>query len=148
MQQANYKTNEGFTLIEVLLVFTIIAICVIPFISHKPSTIIDAYHTELALDRLAADIQYAQVQAITKRVHVVVDFAANTGQYDVIIQGKRTIARDYTKLYQFRPQTVQRIVFYSNGSSNTLGSMVIKTSDEVYKLQVFMGKGRFEIVKQ
>ncbi|QPC46858.1 competence type IV pilus minor pilin ComGD [Mangrovibacillus cuniculi] len=148
MQPANYKKDGGFTLIEILLVLTIIVICVIPFMAFKPSMVIKAYHTELALDKLASDIHYAQVQAITKRVYVVVDFAANTGQYDVIIQGKRTIARDYSELFQFKPQTIQRIVFYSNGSSNTLGSMLIKTNEEIYKLQVFIGKGRFEIVKQ
>lgn len=141
--------NKGFTLIEVLLVLTIvILIYTLPLLNLKPlfqQEKIDQFFVQLEKDLL-----FAQQYAISHNTAVRVMFFHDSRFYDVIpLKTNKTIlVRNYDPNIRIVQSTTGYYVTYrSNGNVMKSGTIQIYFEDDIYNVTFMLGKGRFNVTK-
>ncbi|MCM2531674.1 GspH/FimT family protein [Neobacillus pocheonensis] len=144
------NNQEGFTLIESLLVFTIfLIISSITAFSLKPqNSVID---DEAFLNQLQADLHYAQAYAISHQHEVTVIFMSDQYKYNIYMRSDlpSLIERNYsTNMIVYGGSLPLFFKFLPDGNVNRFGSFFIKTSKKNYRLTVLIGKGRFYVIEE
>jgi competence protein ComGD len=145
----NNKYQKGFTLIEVLLVISIlIIITTLPMLKLAPS-----YHGKIInhfFEQLTDDLLVSQQYAISHSDTVKVYFYNASSSYRVILVGSNTeiLSRHYDKQITINPNTLgTTLIIRSNGNVNKAGTMQVSYQNDKYNVVFQLGRGRFYVTK-
>jgi competence protein ComGD len=142
--------SRGFTLIETLVVLSIVAvISSVTIFQINPNKNMFDHH--LFLSQLQSDLYLAQQYAIShqQELTVVFDLQQNRYYIRVIFDGGFTVVEK-----KFPPKVSVKngslpltFKILKDGNVNQFGSLNIYIGGKVYRLTFLLGKGRFYIVE-
>jgi competence protein ComGD len=142
--------QEGFTLIESLLVLSVfIIISSITAFTLKPQYL--TIDDEAFLSQLQTDLLYAQQYAISHQHEVTVIFMSDQNKYNIYMRTDlpNIIERNYsTNLTVYGGSLPLFFKFLPDGNVNKFGSFYIKSSKKNYRFTVLIGKGRFYVIEE
>lgn len=148
-RRVNNKDQKGFTLIEILIVISILVmITTIPTLRLSPSyqqKVIDQF-----FDQLTDDLLLSQQYALSHSDTVKVYFYSSSSSYRAILVESNTeiISRNYDENITINPNTLGSIlVIRSNGNVNKAGTMQVIYGQEKYNVVFQLGRGRFYVIK-
>ena len=149
MDQCQKHNQKGFTLLESLLVLSIVSIMSLVLITnivpiHQKKVI------ESFLNQFEKDLMYTQQFALINGESVYLLINANQQQYDVksIDRSTPILKRNYPSEIIIESSSLSnRIVYNSNGSIQKSGTIYIHYKKSTYKAIFYLGKGRFKIEK-
>lgn len=143
------KNKSGYSLVEVLIVFTIILLVVtITSISFAPLY----KHIQISrfFNQLQLDVSYAQIYALNnfRDVHIV--FYPENHRYK-ISSGQlepNLIERDYSNKIDIELLTLSSTVtFLANGTIKKAGKMYVRYDEDIYSFVFLFGKGQTYVEK-
>lgn len=144
------KNQQGFTLIESLIVLSIfMIISSVTAFTLKPQT--NMVNNEAFISQLKADLLYAQQYAISHQHEVKVNFFPNLSMYSMYESNDLPpiVVRNYSPSIIVSPGSLQlSFKFNPNGNVDRFGSFRIQTKDKFYLMTVLIGKGRFYVVEE
>ncbi len=146
------KTNAGFTLIEMLLVLTIISVCMLLTIASS-QTYAEGRKLDYLVRQFREDVLYGQYFAMTRKKSVYIAFYDRDTHveyaiYDTSIYGKALISRILPEGVTFSLGTLGQLLYYnSTGNINKSGTMFIESGHHKYKVVFLLGRGRFYVEK-
>ncbi|MCU9613859.1 competence type IV pilus minor pilin ComGD [Caldibacillus lycopersici] len=148
MDKKKFPTEMGYTLLEVLVVFSI----VIFFLSILPPLFISLQNTigrEHFFGQLEEDLYFAQSYAMSKRTTVAFQYRASNRMYDVTeIGGSILIRRTLPENVEIYRGDMNSFYFKRDGNISKFGSLYIKIEGKIYRLTFSIGRGRFEIFEE
>lgn len=140
--------NKGFTLIEVMISFLIFSIMTsIVIISF--SSLYKAQEKKQFLNLLIQDIYYAQQLAINTGLPTYVYFDNENQLYGIRQLREDIYTQSFDEKIQFQSGTLKlnELSFNSDGNARKSGAIIIRVEDEVYRIVVLLGRGRFYLEK-
>lgn len=143
----NQRPNEkGFTLIEVLLVLTLISTLIV-LIAPIHVQQVNIQEEKQFLELLEFDILYTQSLSIMENEEVKIIFKNN--EYVIVqgIKGSRLLARRIPKGWTVNLNGLTSIAFDEKGKIRQPGTFKIHTNTSSYNVVFPFGKGRGYIVK-
>lgn len=147
LQLSKNKGEQGFTLVESLLVLTIFSIMIsISYLVLKPHYA--AMERKEFFSQLRSDLLYAQNYSIVMQKQVTINFFPSEHYYYMNFGGGKSLKRHYSKNIVVEPASMPLYFrFNVGGNINQFGSLYMKVHGERYKLTFLIGKGRFYVVK-
>jgi len=144
------SNQKGFTLIEMLIVLTIVS--VLTFIAiPRINGLIQAKEMNYFLEQFREDMLYAQQYAMVRKVSVAVLFYPYQSTYRITegnTLGRVLLRRTYSANLEIQPATLQSpLMFLKNGNVNKSGTILITNGEQTYKIVFLLGKGRFYVQK-
>lgn len=136
---------NGFTLIEMLLVISLLSIFILLAIPIQQS-ISYSEQDERFLEILQYDVLHIQNLARTTRENVLIRF--NPNHYVVLQSGKKLYERTLPEHWNIKINNIQDISFTIRGTIRESGNISINTAHAVYKFICPLGKGRCYIEKK
>ncbi|WP_262372563.1 competence type IV pilus minor pilin ComGD [Sutcliffiella horikoshii] len=151
VQDSNYKSNGGYTLLESLLVMTIISVILSVTVLTLNSTQ-ESYVGEHFNEQLSNDLLFAQQYALSSKNSVYIVFTPNENYYRIwqgTFQINELVVRKYHSSIRIDTRTMgQRVTYLGNGSINKSGAFAIYVDEKEHYQYVFtLGKGRFYVEK-
>ncbi|MEA3320636.1 MAG: competence type IV pilus minor pilin ComGD [Bacillota bacterium] len=151
MQESKNKTNGGYTLLESLLVISIISVLLSVTVLTLSSTQ-ESYIGEHFNEQLSNDLLFAQQYALSSKNSVYIVFTPSENYYRIrqgTFQINELVVREYHSSIRIDTRTMgQRITYLGNGSINKSGAIAIYVDDkELYQYVFTLGKGRFYVEK-
>ena len=150
----NLTSEEGFTLIETLIVLFIISLTLlIPVLSINE--MIENMKIELFFRELTTDITSMQNHTILTGEPTNITFSSTTGEdrirFNVVAQTSHPIERTTMidpEIGRFRTR-MRTIIEYNtqSGNSNQFGTITFFMKNGRYDLKYYIGSARFEIEK-
>lgn len=141
--------EKGFTLIEVLLVLSVLAVLTSLSILHlKPLN--EKKTIDFFFEQLQNDLFYAQQYAISHNETVKVVFQDTKPQYSTVIGGINSIVqlREFDKAIKIQFATLgSTLYFNSSGNINKSGTMLVIYKKTTYRVTFLLGKGRFYVTR-
>lgn len=141
--------SKGFTLVEILLVFSIfMVISSVTIIQLNPKR--NMFENHLFLTQLQSDLYFAQQYAIShqQELTVVFDVQQNRYYFRTKFDGSAIIERKFPPKvsvnYGSLPLTFKIL---PDGNVNQFGTLNITIDRKEYRLTFLLGKGRFYIVE-
>ena len=154
------RSASGFTLVELLIMIAVIAV-----LSGAAISLLHSGHSQSAAEeaarRIAADIAFVQIQAITNRTAYTIHFTDATESYGVYAGGtqirhpvsKQLFQVDFARLFPGAGVNLRSpnfggadsLRFESGGTPLAGGSVGVQASGSTWKLQVENGTGRVTI---
>lgn len=130
MKQSIFQKNQGFTLMEVLVVFGVIALLTtisIPYLKkYQPNLTLNATARDLT-----ADLRYAQQLTITEQATYLVDLGLDGDSYQILKGGAatttiKTVAFDPSVSFQqITGLTDNQVVFNFYGGVSESGQIIL-----------------------
>jgi competence protein ComGD len=143
-----YKHQEAFTLIEVLLIFFILVVMLssLPPLFHSvEQTINEKYF----LQQYEEDLFYAQTLALSKRRYVYYSYDDAKRTYKIMNGlGEVYLQRKIPDSVKMSHGHLSRFHFNSNGNISQFGNIWVEVNGKKYKIFISIGSGRFEIFEQ
>ncbi|NMH74401.1 type II secretion system protein [Bacillus sp. RO2] len=151
MQESKNKTNGGYTLLESLLVISIISVLLSVTVLTLSSTQ-ESYIGEHFNEQLSNDLLFAQQYALSSKNSVYIVFTPSENYYRIrqgTFQINELVVREYHSSIRIDTRTMgQRITYLGNGSINKSGAIAIYVDEkELYQYVFTLGKGRFYVEK-
>jgi competence protein ComGD len=144
------RKENGFTLVEMLIVLTMISVLsmlVIP----KMDDLIEKKHIDYFIEQFKDDMLYAQQYALTHKCTVTVVFSLQQPGYRVMkgnVFGRLLLHRSYSDNMKFQLVTLQSpLIFFPNGNINRAGTLLVRYGKQTYQIVFLLGKGRFYVQK-
>lgn len=142
--------EQGFTLIESLVVFSVfLIISSITAFSLKP--LYDANVSEQFLTQFQADFLYSQQYAVSHQQDVTV-YIQNDQHYYYMrtnFNQPMIVSRYYTNSVNITSLTLPlTFKFTPSGSVSKFGSLLIQSGSKKYIMTVLIGKGRFYVAEE
>ncbi|MFC0269981.1 competence type IV pilus minor pilin ComGD [Metabacillus herbersteinensis] len=139
--------NKGFTLLETLLVLTIVSVMSFVLIFNvsgmQKKKVISTF-----FEQFEKDYFYAQQHAIVHQRVIYIIFDVSNTTY-VIQKGAfdgTLVSRTYPSTLNLQLGTLgNRIAIHPSGSIQKSGTMRIDYHDEKYEVIFYLGKGRFRV---
>lgn len=140
------RNNKGFTLIEMLLVMSVImVISTLSFYSFQ--SYCDKKKLDYFMEQLEEDILFAQMTAMTSQRVVYVNF----GNEYYTVKDQNIFAKELLKRYYGEGIIVtfltssmnKQVVFYPNGNIKKIGKVQVKCKKYKYTIVFQLGRGRF-----
>lgn len=140
--------NQGFTLIESLVVLSIVVIITSSILFLiKPHQLF--FESKLFLSQLQSDLLVAQQYAISHQREITVTIIPEQQYYYIRerYDAPFVIERYYSSEVIIQPGSLPlSFKFLPNGNANQIGSFYIQIGEVFYKFTMQLGKGRFYIV--
>ena len=144
------RKESGFTLIEMLIVFTIISVLImlsIPKMNH----LVEKKQIDYFIEQFKDDMLYAQQYAMTHKSPVIVVFYHQQPVYRMMeggFFGRILLHRSYSDNLQIELVTLQSpLTFFPNGNVNKSGAILVTYGKQTYRIVFLLGKGRFYVQK-
>lgn len=138
--------NHGFTLIEMLIVLTVVAVISAVAIPSVQGVVAER-QLRYFLEQFTNDMLYAQQYAMTRKKTVSVVFDYGECRYRITeggTAGKELVYRFFPSPFQLQPTTLQSpLSFFANGNVNKAGTILVTYGKKIYKIVFLLGKGRF-----
>lgn len=140
------RNNKGFTLIEMLLVMSVImVISTLSFYSFQ--SYYDKKKLDYFMEQLEEDILFAQMTAMASQRVVYVNF----GNEYYTVKDQNIFAKELLKRYYGEGIAVtfltssmsKQVVFYPNGNIKKIGKVQVKYKKYKYTIVFQLGRGRF-----
>ncbi|WP_211254621.1 prepilin-type N-terminal cleavage/methylation domain-containing protein [Ureibacillus massiliensis] len=148
MIKSKYK-EKGFTLIEVLLVLSIVVL-IGSIVSHVTFKLSEKSVVDQFIQQVTLDIQRMQTFAMEKEVYTTIVFLDN-GTYKGYVQNEYNnplLEKQFPSNIKLNTNSnLKRIRFNMNGDIVEFGSIVFFTYDGYRQLIVNIEKGRLKIVE-
>ncbi|KPB05209.1 competence type IV pilus minor pilin ComGD [Bacillus sp. CHD6a] len=149
MQESKYRTNGGYTLLESLLVISIVSVLLSVTVLTLNSTE-ESYISEQFNEQLSNDLLFAQQYALSSKKSVYIIFTPSENYYRIrqgTFQINELVVREYHSSIKIDTRTMgQRITYHGNGSINRSGAIAIYVDDKkLYQYVFTLGKGRFYV---
>lgn len=141
--------NNGFTLIEVLIVLTVVIILG-SIVWSNSSKIYERKVMDQFLRQLQHDLLFVQQYAMVHQKTVYIYWYPNQSYYEAELTALDgdLFERKYDSAIQVKSMTMKFPITYKpNGSIERGGTIYIQNQDEAYKLIFSIGKGRFRLEK-
>jgi competence protein ComGD len=140
-------TNQkGFTLIEVLLVLSMVLVIssTVLFVS---SSFIDKKAFQLFINQFKLDIYHLQSLSIHNGTYTELVFGDNGTSYTAKKSFyEPVVKRHFPKGIKLsKSSSLTDIAFHPNGTIEKFGTLVFDTPDGVIQLRVYIGKGRMTV---
>jgi competence protein ComGD len=143
------KGEEGFTLVETLLVFSIFLL-----ISSLAAVYINPHSSRLEsrlfLSQLQSDLFSAQQYAISRQETISFYFFPDENRYMAFSPNSAAvIERHYEEDILIYEDTMKlSFRFLPSGNLSGFGSLYAEAGGDTYRITFLIGKGRFYIVKE
>lgn len=138
--------QQGYTLVELLLVLTIISVVSSITLISLNSTY-SSYERKVLLSQLENDLYYAQQLAISNGVHAFFYFNSERNCYGIKqnnqIVYEQTINVDVS--FERGSLGITDVRFLSNGNISKAGTLFMYVGSQRYMIVFHIGKGRFYI---
>lgn len=151
VDETKYFNEEGFTLIETLLVLSIFIVIVSSTIIYFQPPFQTA-NKRAFFTQLSSDLYYGQLYAIANQQTIRVSF--NNERHDIIIYHNLKIVykRLYDKNVDIKSGTLGKgaypyFKYLSDGNISEFGDINILIGKEKYKMVMQLGKGRYYFVQ-
>lgn len=140
--------QRGYTLIESLIVLTVfLIISSITVFSISPQ--FHSANDKAFISQLKADLYYGQQYAIANQMEVKVIFYEHEHMYVLTAGSNRIVERIHSPKIRVSQVTVQLYFkFNPNGNIDRFGSLFIRTEQNLYRLTLLIGKGRFYVMEE
>jgi competence protein ComGD len=142
--------ERGFTLIEMLIVFTIISVLIMLSIP-KMDRLVEKKQIDYFIEQFKDDLLYAQQYAMTNKSSVIIAFYHQQPVYRIMegsVFGRILLHRSYSANLQIQPVTLEPpLIFLPNGNVNKSGTILVTYGKQTYKIVFLLGKGRFYVQK-
>lgn len=103
------------------------------------------------VEQFIRDLHHAQKYAITtgERVRVVFDFQNKSYTVRPLKTGlNQIVSRSFSETIQIEETTATKnLQFTSSGSANSSGKIVIRSSQSVYEITIYIGEGKMNVHK-
>jgi len=154
-ERAAITIDSGFTLLEVLLVLAIMAVCA-AMAAPRYGRASGRYRADLAARRVAADLRLAQSCAKAASAARTVSFSTATKSYQLLsVPAPDGVSGDYTVVLSSEPYGADlasvnfnngtQVVFNGWGLPNYGGTVVVSVGGQQKTVVVEMGTGRVSI---
>ncbi|MFJ7953429.1 competence type IV pilus minor pilin ComGD [Lysinibacillus sp. NPDC096418] len=141
------KNEQGFTLIEMLLVLFIV-MCLTGIVTKISMKVAEAKEIERFFTQLQLDIQYIQMYTMQQRAYVSMKFEAPTNRY-IVKKDMYTIdyERPFPKKVEFLSgrSTFVTIMYNEKGNVSRAGTLYFETPDGIKKVIITLGVGRVRV---
>ena len=141
------KHNSGFSLLEVLLVLTLLAGAGFMLLFQIPHNL-EQRGIEISSERMVDDLREVQQAAIAENVWYRIKFYPSTNAYRIFRQGELVRLVNFSKGVQYG-NSPQDLIFLPTGAPGT-GMTVILTSGNLERRVIIapvMGRIRLELVR-
>jgi competence protein ComGD len=144
------KNEEGFTLIEVLIVLGCLTLmlAVVNTITYK---MFETYEQKAFLNQLEKDIYYAQLYAIENRKYILIRFMTDENEYSAYSYStsKHIITTRKAESIQFKKVGNVTVTYIPSGNIQSPVTITLtdKKGKAIYRLVFQLGRGRFYISK-
>lgn len=139
--QINMKKQSGFTLVELLLVLSILSILLLLSVPLNISGL-QKHQDEQFLETFQYDVLYIQHLATTttddKRVYI----RFQNDRYSIIENTKTLETRYYPDGWEMDPRTMEELSFKSTGTVRQPGRIKMTSKNNTYFVVFPLGKGR------
>ena len=143
-----FKNSRGFTLIEMLLVLTIIGI-ITSIVCHVTLSISEKRNIDQFFNQLIFDIQNMQALAIKEEEKIAINFNSSNAYYAYYdLKDEKIITRTYpegVKLNNY--SNLKLLLITSNGNISKFGTLIFNTPYGERKLIVYIQEGRLRLVE-
>ncbi|MCQ6273716.1 type II secretion system protein [Bacillus sp. V3B] len=147
------KNQSGFTLIEMLLVFSVFLVIVsVSAILLRPQYLL--FEKERFYSQFKADLLYSQQYAISQQKSLVVYILPKENRYFVKekLSSKYIVDRDISDMVTVENGTLGtssiNFDFTPSGGMNRFGTVYFIVGGQRYKITFQIGVGRFYVVKE
>ena len=135
------KHNNGFTLIEILVVISIISIITGIFFGGL-RTLQPAMRLDGVVRDLATDLHYVQQQAVSEQFNYGISFLIDTNEYQILKYITSTTTQEISKkslaqgvsFYEIKDFTDNNVIFNPYGSVTEAGSVSLVNSKQEIKV--------------
>lgn len=136
--------KNGFTFVELLLVLVITSIFTLIGVRISFNTLENQYEKQF-FHMLTEDLRYIQNLAMSDAANEAT-LTFNTTYYRVTSnQSYPNFERKYPDGWTFEENLFNRIVFNSNGTLRSSGTVYLKSSSKQYKVVFPLGKGSYYV---
>lgn len=145
---AKQLRRDGFTLIEMLLVLTMISVCISLSMAHPQFNLLQNT-TSYEIKKLTSEIDYYQAYAIKSRAPVLLVFRPNRNDIKVeTVHPHRTSYIQLNPLQLKATSNLNAIVFDKEGKANQFGTLRFEHKNRSFSLIFHIEQGRYRISYQ
>ncbi|KRG15627.1 competence type IV pilus minor pilin ComGD [Lederbergia galactosidilytica] len=140
------RSNKGFTLLEMLIVLSVLSI-VLLFSIFTYQSFSETMQRRLFITQLEADLYYAHAHAINRKVRVQIQFSPSNRQYVVVNTGTKEtlLQRKFPSTIYIQKSNLTSFTINENGNISNFGTINFQQNQHTIKLTFYIGKGRFSI---
>ena len=149
MKKIYIKNNHGFTLIEMLLVLSIIGLVTV-ILSHITLSISEKRNIDQFFTQVMFDIQRVQALAIEEEKTISISFN-NGNRYSAYYQlgGENILTRNFPEGVKLNIYSnLKSFYFHPNGNVGQFGTIIFHTPIGNRNLIVNIQEGRLKLVEQ
>lgn len=143
----NKDNSNGYTLTEILIVFSIFLLCISIFLFSVSPTSQHFVQTHF-IEQLRKDIQFAKTYSLSRSVSVRVIFTPAENKYSVLTGVDHLLVqRSYDQNIQMSNSNLRQFYFLPNGTVSDFGSFELIVGGTRYRFVIYVGRGRVKIEK-
>lgn len=149
MPLINFRSNSGFTLLESLIVMSVVAI-VLLFGIFTLNPLMEWVQKRMFISQLQSDLYHAQSHAINRKERVSIIFSRNDNRYSATGEASGIlISRDLKHPVKITGGSLNQLRLHitPEGTINNFGSVNFDLNKQVIVLNFHIGRGRF-VVKE
>ncbi|MEJ7540685.1 competence type IV pilus minor pilin ComGD [Staphylococcus intermedius] len=145
---AKQLRREGFTLIEMLLVLTIVSVMISLSIAYPQLNLIQNT-TDYEIKKLTSEIDYYQAYAIQSPAPVMLLFRPNRNDIKIeTINPHRVTTIPLTPLHLKMTSNLHALIFDKDGKANQFGTLHFEHQQRAFSLIFHIEQGRYRISYQ
>ncbi|MCJ7839316.1 prepilin-type N-terminal cleavage/methylation domain-containing protein [Lederbergia sp. NSJ-179] len=141
------RSRDGFTLIEMLIVLSVISIILL-FSIFMFRSFSESMQKRLFFTQLESDLYYAHAYAQNRKEAVQVRFSRGSKQYEMLVgkqQPELFLIRKFPPSIYIKESTISSFVITPDGNVSTFGIITFQHNQTTVKVSFNIGKGRFNI---
>ncbi|GAA0345827.1 hypothetical protein GCM10008967_40310 [Bacillus carboniphilus] len=147
MMMFQKNSSKGYTLTEILIVFSIFLLCISIFLfSVSPTS--QHFKQSHFIEQLRKDIQFAKTYSMSRAATVRVIFTPAENKYAVLTGVDHfLVQRSYDDDIQMSNSNLRQFYFLPNGTVSDFGSFELIVGGTRYRFVMYVGRGRVKIEK-
>ncbi|MCR2820383.1 competence type IV pilus minor pilin ComGD [Lederbergia panacisoli] len=144
-----HKNNKGFTLLEVLIVISVMTI-IFSFSFFTLKSFWVMMQKNMFLNQLQSDIYFGHSYALNQKETIIFRFSRINQQYEAVMRdtNKVIIKRKLPASIRIVETNLPSFAITPEGNVSNFGTMVISVNDKRMKITFYIGRGRFLIEEQ
>ncbi|MGV3041478.1 competence type IV pilus minor pilin ComGD [Staphylococcus rostri] len=142
------RHRSGFTLIEMLIVLSIISLTLFLMMAH-PAKLYTPQNIDDQIKLFTSKLDYYQALAIKKKKTVLIVFRPGSNTIRVAIQNEKGDAIISLVPLRLEPSSnIDHIAFNANGEIMKFGRLNLKYREQHFSIIFHIEQGRYRIIKQ
>ncbi|MBS4217161.1 GspH/FimT family pseudopilin [Bacillus sp. FJAT-49711] len=143
------KNNKGFTLLEVLIVISVMTI-IFSFSFFTMKSFWGLMQKNMFLNQLQSDIYFAHSYAINQQETIIFRFSSINQQYQAVTKDTNDvmIQRKFPAAIKIVESNIPSFSITPDGNVSNFGTMILSINEKRVKITFYIGRGRFLIEEQ